>query len=95
MAVEIHTHESDPEGRTLGQQGLSTSAVSISGSSGSNTEVNIALTAWCFFPMIYTSSRLIRLVGHATDAADPDSPRFRLYFGTSGSYAIAYRHLNP
>jgi len=88
----------------IGQGELSTATVSLAGSvlGTAGTNVDIALTAYCFFPMIHntqlSSSAPIVLTGHSVDAANADSPRFRFTrFATSKSgadtYDVDYRYI--
>lgn len=78
----------------VGQGELKTSTGSASGAIGAETYINIAMSAYCFFPMIYGSTSL-HLRSHGTNGASPDAPRFAIYnpASTEKTYNIQWRYI--
>ena len=78
---------------------ITTATVSLAGSITTQAYVDIAMTAYCFFPMISTDSvsSEMPLQAHKTDGASPDAPRFRLH-NTDGAdtrdYDVDYRYID-
>lgn len=98
MAVTVHTHESaGGEGDILAYDRFKTWAeVSLDGSLGALGTASLTFNAWMVMPMVHATISHITWVGHATDAADPDSPRLKLYnrnTSTSGTYDVDYYYL--
>jgi len=91
MAVTVHTHESAGEGGVLGVNGFDTGTSSFTGTLTGSQTADIAMTAYCFFPML-ASSQVMNITGHPTDAASPDSPRFTVAF--AGTYYVDYKFIN-
>lgn len=95
MAVVVHTHETTDEGEELFPLSLRTSTESFAGSLGVGGAVDFALSPYAFFPMIHCTSSMLVWRAHATDAVDPDSPRFglRSFGSNSGTYDVDYRYI--
>lgn len=78
---------------------ISTNTASTSGTlfSGGSDNVNIALNAYCFFPMIYTEDPGNMVVtGHNSNAASADSPRMGIALtggGIDRDYAVYHRYI--
>jgi len=75
---------------------LDTGTVSLSGSADTS-RVNFTLTAYCFFPMIHsTSGDRFMMAGHDTDGVSADAPRFSTLGAsekTTTGYDIDYRYV--
>ena len=76
---------------------LQTTTVSLSGSIATSSRVNIALSPYAFFPMIYISDTAeVHMTGHQT-AGSADQPRFSLHnrsVDNSYFYQVDYRYIN-
>ena len=86
---------------SVGRGQLKTTTVSLSGTIYGGTGLGITMSAYAFFPMIHTQNSFghhghtfAYVIGHSTDGASADSPRFRLYpKGNSLSYDVDYRYI--
>ena len=80
-------------GGIVGRSKMKVGATSHSGNSASQ-RVDIALTAYSLWPMIYTGSN-VHVDGHSTSVTDPDSPRFSLYAtgGSVNTYRVETRFI--
>lgn len=83
-------------GAAVGRAELKTTAVtSLAGTVNNGADLDITLTHYAFFPMIHAQTNDLFIVGHVTDGASADAPRFALN-NTSGSgktYDIDYRYV--
>lgn len=75
---------------------LYTSTVSLSGSVGFVSAVNITMNAYSFFPMIHSSGGNPELRPHSQDGSSADNPRFsiaNLSPDSSLNYDVDYRYI--
>jgi len=91
MATEVHTHEGVAgDGDTLTQLAFTTRTdLSLSGSVDGFGTADIVLNDYSFFPMIHGSQASMIVIGHSTDGASADAPRFRFY-NQSASTGVTY-----
>ena len=91
-----------PADGTITRAKLDTATQQLAGSIGNGSTVQISMTHYCFFPMIHaieTAGGNMRLVPHATDQNDPDSPQFAFEHETAkssngGTYDVDYRYVD-
>jgi len=107
MSIAAHTHASTPQGGQLAQAALESGMISLAGTVSAAvyfagpdntgyTNIDIALTAYCLFPMIHTSHQTnVYIRGHSTDGGSADAPRFGLMnvSTTDETYDVDYRYL--
>lgn len=87
--------QADIDTAAVGQGELITSTGTFSGTISSSSAVDIAMTAYAFFPMINVADQLVQLTGHITDGASADAPRFGMQnpTGSGVAYNIDYRYI--
>lgn len=83
---------------SIDRTALKTTTASITGTIPASGRLGIVLSAFPFFPMIHDSGSVaeVNLSGHASDGANPDSPRFSFDNNTavSKSIDVDYRFIN-
>lgn len=70
---------------------IQTGTVTLSGTVAGNSTVGITMNAYAFFPMIHATQPgdgSTFVIGHVTDGASADNPRFTL--AKSGAYSSSY-----
>lgn len=81
---------------SITQAKLSTSTVTLAGTITTGSAADISLMSYALFPMIHLTgggaNNIPCLVGHTTDATDPDSPRFGIenFQNTEGAKSPSY-----
>lgn len=84
------------QGGAVSSGKLDTVTASLAGSIPANDTVHLTLNPQCFWPMIHVSNwEALRMTGHQTDGADPDTPRFALdnETGSPHTYDVDYRQI--
>ncbi len=78
------------------QSKLDTSVVTLSGSVGAISHLDIELIAYAFWPMLHAqAANDLRVSGNEVDGASPDEPRLALYnpAGAARTYDLDYRYV--
>ena len=98
FASANHTHLAAASGGLLTNVVRSTLNVAVGGVSGSlatGESVDVAMDAYCFYPMISTNDVNHVIRGHPTDGASADAPRFSINYSGGGAmnYNVDWRYI--